>query len=127
MTELSVDYRELEGMVTTVGRHLFGSELDYAWCHLAVQAGRLREIIPLVRNPDLSMVAEMIFYLQKEICTRDVDWLAWEDPFILRRDGAELKHERENDLQETQKRLSYVVPMIETLTSLSRDRGTETL
>ena len=121
------NYRELEGMVTTAGRHLFGRELDYAWCHLAVQAGHLREIIPLVRNPDLSMVAEMIFYLQNEIHTRDVDWLAWEDPFILHRDGAELKREREYDLQETRKRLSYVVPMIETLTRLSLDGGTETL
>ena len=49
--------------------------------------------MPLVKNPDLSMVAEMIFYLQDHIQTRDVDWLAWEDPFILSRDAAELKHD----------------------------------
>jgi len=48
-----------------------------------------------------------------------VDWLAWEDPMILSRDAAELKRERENSLDETQKRLSYVLPMIETLTRLS--------
>ena len=113
------NYRELEGLVTTVGRNLFGRELDYAWCHIAVSAGQLREIMPFVKNPDLSMVAEMIFYLQGSIQTRDVDWLAWEDPFILGRDPAELKYERENSLHETHKRLSYTVPMIETLTRLS--------
>jgi hypothetical protein len=121
------NYRDLEGMVTTVGRHLFGRELDYAWCHIAVQAGQLRKVIPLVRNPDLSMVAEMIFYLQKAIHTRDVDWLAWEDPFILNRDATGLKYERENNRQEMQKRLSYVLPMIDTLSRLSRNGSTGTL
>ena len=114
------NYRELEGIVTTVGYHLFGRELDYAWCHIVVRAGQLREIIPLVKNPDLSIVAEMIFYLQDHIQTHDVDWLAWEDPFILGRDAAKLKHERENSFNETYKRLSYVIPMIETLNRLSQ-------
>ena len=113
------NYRELEGIVTTVGRNLFGKELDYAWCHIAVGAGQLREVMPLVKNQGLSMVAEMIFYLQDEIKTRAVDWLAWEDAFILSRDPLELKHERENSLSETRKRLSYVLPMIDTLTRLS--------
>jgi hypothetical protein len=115
------NYRELEGMVTTVGRNLFGRDLDYAWCHIAVRAGELREIMPLVKNPDLSMVAEMIFYLQKNIRTREVDWLAWEDPFLLSRDPTELKLERENSIAETNKRLNYVIPMIETLTRLSKN------
>jgi len=113
------NYRDLEGIVTTVGRNLFGRELDYAWCHIVVRAGQLREIMPLVKNPDLSMVAEMIFYLQSDIRTRDVDWLAWEDPFIFSRDATELKRERESSLDETRKRLKYAVPMIETLTRLS--------
>ena len=113
------NYRDLEGIVTKVGLNLFGKELDFAWCHIAVLAGQLREIMPLVKNPDLSMVAEMIFYLREEVKTRDADWLAWEDPFVLSRDVNELKSERENSLQETKKRLRYVLPMIETLTSLS--------
>ena len=113
------NYRDIEGIVTTVGHNLFGRELDYAWCHIVLRAGELREIMPLVKNPDLSMVAEMIFYLQDNIQTRDVDWLAWEDPFILTREATELKHERENSLEEIHKRLSYAAPMIETLTRLS--------
>jgi hypothetical protein len=115
------NYRQLEGIVTVVGSNLFGRELDYAWCHIAVPAGLLREILPSVRNPDLSMVAEMIYYMRDEIHTRAVDWLAWEDPFILAQDASELKQERENSLEETNKRLRYVLPMIETLTRLSKN------
>jgi hypothetical protein len=114
------NYREIEGMVTTVGRHLFGQELDYAWCHLVVRAGELCDVMPLVKEPGLSMVAEMIYYLQSSIQTRDVDWLSWEDPFILQREAAELKQERENSLEETHRRLSYALPMIQRLTMLSR-------
>jgi hypothetical protein len=114
------NYRDIEGIVTTVGRNLFGRDLDYAWCHIVVRAGQLREIMPFVKNPDLSMVTEMIFYLQENIQTRNVDWLAWEDPFVLGREASELKCERENSLEETHKRLSYAVPMIETLTRLSK-------
>jgi hypothetical protein len=115
------NYRELEGIVTTVGKNLFGKELDYGWCHIAVQTKQLREVMSLIKNPDLSMVAEMIFYMQEDIKTCDVDWLSWEDPFIFRRAANELKRERENSLAETNKRLRYVLPMIETLTRLSRN------
>jgi len=113
------NYRELEGMVTRVGQYLFSRELDYAWCHIVVRAGQLGEIMPQVKNPDLSMVAEMIFYLQDKIRTREVDWLAWEDPFILSQDPTGLKRERENSPEETKKRLRYVLPMIDTLVRLS--------
>jgi hypothetical protein len=115
------NYRELEGLVTTVGKYLFGQELDYAWCHIVARAGQLRKIMPLVKNPDLSVVAEMIFYLQDEIQTHAVDWLAWEDPFIFNCPDNELKLEREQSFVETQKRLRYVLPMIETLTRLSQN------
>jgi len=115
------NYRELEGLVTSVGKNLFGKELDYGWCHIVVRAWQLREIMPLVKNPDLSMVAEMIYYLQADIKTRAVDWLAWEDPFIFERDATELKYERENSLVETNKRLKYILPMLETLTRLSNN------
>ena len=116
------NYRQLEGIVTTVGKNLFGKELDYGWCHIVVKARQLREVMPLVKNPDLSMVAEMIFHMQDNIKTRAVDWLAWEDPFILNRDAGDLKREREGSLDETNKRLNYVLPMLETLTRLSMNR-----
>jgi hypothetical protein len=114
------NYRDIENIISVVGLHLFGRELDYAWCHIVVSAGQLRTIMPSARNPDLSMVAEMVYYLQDHIHTRDVDWLAWEDPFVLSRPASELRHERENSLAETQKRLSYILPMAETLNRLAR-------
>ena len=113
------NYRDIEGMVTTVGRHLFGVELDYAWCHLVVPARQLRKIIPLVKLPNISMVAEMVYHMQADIHTREVDWLAWEDPFILQRDAADLKRERETSVEETRRRLAYALPMIEFLAKQS--------
>jgi hypothetical protein len=109
------NYYEIESFVTTIGKILFGRSLDYAWCHIVVQASRLKEIMPQVRNRDLSMVTEMILQLQSDIKTQDVDWLAWEDPFILSRDPEELRREREKSPAETQKRLAYAMPMVETM------------
>jgi hypothetical protein len=115
------NYRDIEGMVTTAGRHLFGKNMDYAWCHLVATAADLRRVIPLTTHPGISMVAEIVYYLQENIHTKDVDWLAWEDPFIFGRDAAELKRERENSVEESQKRLAYTLPMIEFLTKQSKD------
>jgi hypothetical protein len=114
-------YRELEALVTTVGKNLFGRELDYAWCYLVLPAERLRKIALLVEHPGISMVAEIVYYVQEEVKTREVDWLAWEDPFIFGREDDELKQERENNLAETKKRLNYVVPMIDMLTKHSKN------
>jgi hypothetical protein len=109
------NYYEIENFVTTIGKILFGKSLDYAWCHLVVRASQLIKILPQVRKPDLSMVSEMILFLQPEIKTWEVDWLAWEDPYVLERDPEELKSERENCPEETQKRLAYAMPMVENL------------
>lgn len=109
------NYRELEGLLTTAGRLLFGESLDFAWCHLAVGAGQLREIMPRVRNPDLSMLAEMVLLLRGTLRTQEVDWLAWEDPFIEARPAGALKREREASRAELHKRLGYVVPSLQLL------------
>lgn len=71
--------------------------------------------MPRVTHPGLSMVAEMVLHTQHHIQTREVDWLAWEDPFIHRRDAAELKSERENSVREYEVRLSYCLPMVDAL------------
>jgi hypothetical protein len=115
------NYFELESFVTRVGQTLFSKTLDYGWCHFVIQAGQLREVMPLIKKHDLSMVAEMVLRVQTDVKTREVDWLAWEDPFILGRDAGELKRERENSLAETQKRLSYVLPMVKLLTKFAMD------
>jgi hypothetical protein len=108
-------YRELEGLLTTAGRLLFGQALDFAWCHLVARAGQLREIMPRVRNPDLSMLAEMALLLRGTLRTQEVDWLAWEDPFIEARPADALKRERETSRSELRKRLGYVIPSLQLL------------
>ena len=115
------NYLALESFVTRIGETLFGKSLDYAWCHLALRAGLLGEIIPHVQNHDISMVAEIVLLIQDHnIHTREVDWLSWEDPFLFSRDPIELKREREANPQEVQKRLSYVLPMVEALARFSK-------
>lgn len=101
------NYRDIESMITRAGEWLFHKTLDFAWCHLAVQAGLLAEILPRTRLPDLSMVTEIILEMLPQVKTKDVDWLAWEDPFILGCDPQELKAARENDPSEARKRLAY--------------------
>ena len=115
------NYLALESFVTRIGETLFGKSLDYAWCHFALQAGLLAEITPHIQNHDLSMVAEIVLLTQdRNLRTREVDWLSWEDPFLFSRDPVEFKREREANPQEVQKRLSYVLPMVEALVRFSK-------
>jgi len=116
------NYFEIESFMTRIGQTLFGKLLDYGWCHFVIQAEQLRMLMPLIKRHDMSIVAEMILHVQSDVKTREVDWLAWEDPFILGRDADELKRDRENSLAETQKRLSYVLPIVELLTKFFRNR-----
>lgn len=115
------NYARLEGFVTKIGEQLFGKTLDYGWCHIVVRAGELREVMPKVTQAGLSMVAEVVLHMQHHIHTREVDWLAWEDPFLAGRDPLEMKAEREQSVDEYEKRLSYCLPMIEALTKFALD------
>jgi hypothetical protein len=108
-------YRVLEGAVSTAGQALLGCTLDFAWCYLALTAAQLHAALAGVTRPDISMVAEMLLPLRHDIGTRDVDWLAWEDPFILGRDAEELRRERELSAADARKRLGYVIPMLQIL------------
>jgi len=114
------NYYELEQMVTRVGELLGQPSLDFAWCHLAIQAHQLRAILPQIKKQDLSMMAELVLNLKAKIQTQAVDWLAWEDPFIVGRDGAQFKREREQSVAETRKRLAYVIPMLQLLEEATR-------
>lgn len=112
-------YRKLEQMVSTAGEMLLGKWLDFAWAHIAVQAGRLSQALNRTRRDDWSFVAELVLRLEPGVKTLDVDWLAWEDPFILGVDAERLRQERENDPAETRFRMSYVAGMLELLSEES--------
>jgi hypothetical protein len=109
------NYRELEQMVTRVGELLFNRSLDFAWCHLVVQAGQLQALAPYIKKRDLSMLAEFVLLLRDELRTQAVDWLAWEKPFTEGREPQQFKQQQEHSLAETQKRLNYVIPMLQLL------------
>lgn len=109
------NYQAVEAMLTTVGEGYFGRTLDFAWCHLVVEAGQLRAILPQVKRHDLAILAELVLCQIETIHTRDVDWLAWEDPFTLGQAAEQLKTEREQSPAETQKRVNYVLAMLQTM------------
>jgi len=107
------NYRELEQLVTKVGKILFGKELEFAWCHLVIKVEQLQRILPLLINRDLSIIAEMILLLINDINTKQVDWLAWEDPYIFSCNLKYIKNCKEKSKGEVRKRLSYVIPMLQ--------------
>lgn len=117
------NYRRAEARVTLEGERLFGRRLDYAWCHLVLRAGTLRAILPALRRSDISIVAEVVLALRDTLRTVEVDWLAWEDPFILGRDAAALRAEREQSPAEERKRLDYVLPMLDLLHMAAVENG----
>jgi hypothetical protein len=113
------NYADIEGFATKVGKYFFGKTIDFAWCHLVIQASQLADVIPYTNYSDISMVAEMILPIVDIVQTQDVDWLAWEDPFVLSRDADKLKAEREKDPSETQKRLAYTLPIVEAISKFA--------
>src|SRR5262249_16855456 len=112
--------QNIEQFLTYVGELLLGQRLDFAWCHLAVRVSQLQAILPRVHNHDFSILGEMVILLRDKIQTKEVDWLAWEDPFILSPEPIQLKSESEIRQQETRKRLSYAIPILDLLYSLDK-------
>ena len=109
------NYREFEQMIRRTGEWLLGESWDFAWCYMVIQAKQLQALIPNVMRDDISFIAELVVLQRDRLHTREVDWLAWEDPFILNRDPQELKQEREQSEAECLKRLDYVSGMLDVL------------
>ena len=114
------NYYECEMMDTHAGELLFGRTLDFCWCHCAATASQLRPVLRHIHSHDFGVQAELALLLRGQLTTRQVDWLSWEDPFLLGRDPQELKAERENSLEETRKRLGYVIPIMQVLLEYSK-------
>ncbi len=116
------NYHEVEKFITSIGELVLGKTLDFAWCHFVVQAVWLRRIISQVQNSDMSMMADLILLCKGNINTQDVDWLEWEDPFFSTYEASQLKQLREDSLEETQKRLSYAIPMVQRIIERTSQR-----
>ena len=109
------NYWAIESMATALGKILYGKELDFFWCDFAARAGILKKIAEKVKTPDFRILAELIFPIKDELVIKKVDWLEWEDPFVLGREPAGFKKEREESAEEGQKRMKYVMATIEWL------------
>ncbi|MGI5826368.1 MAG: hypothetical protein ACOX50_03060 [Patescibacteria group bacterium] len=105
--------------MTRLGEILFNKSLDFAWCHMVVRANLLEKILPKYQYHDMTIFGETALYLKDYLVTKDVDWLSWEDPFIFDKDQKTFKEEREQNPQENEKRLSYVLPIIQFLLKYS--------
>jgi hypothetical protein len=114
------NYYDCERMPTQAGELLFGRSLDFCWCHLAATAGQLAPVLPRIRSHDFGAQAELALYLMDRLTTREVAWLAWEDPSLEGRDAGGLKREREASAEETRKRLGYVVPILKLIRDYKR-------
>lgn len=109
------NYRDIEHLAIKAGEILFNQSLDFVWCHLVIQAQQLEEILPRIKNHDYIIFPEIVLLLKDQLKTKDVDWLAWEDPFIFSRDLGQMKEEWENSRSEYRKRLAYTIPILQLL------------
>jgi hypothetical protein len=109
------NYREIEHLAIKLGEFLFGKYIDVAWSHLVIQASQLQAILPYLKSRDFGILAEVVLLLKETLITKDVDWLSWEDPFIYSRSSEELMWERDNSIEETQKRLRWLKPIMQVL------------
>lgn len=107
------NYRELEHMLIRVGELIFGRYLDFAWSYLAARASLLAQVLPQVTSRDFGILVELVLLLEDRLLTREVDWLAWEDPFILGREADELRRQRDSSREETLKRLRGLLPFFQ--------------
>jgi hypothetical protein len=114
------NYYDCEMMATRAGELLFGLSLDYCWCHCAAAASQLKPLLAKIRSHDFGAQAEITLLLRQTLTIRQVDWLTWEDPFFEGRDPLELKREREASLVENQKRLGYVIPIMQVMLQYSK-------
>jgi hypothetical protein len=104
------NYREIEGLVARVGELLYNQTYDFGWSYLVLQAADLAWVLPQLNSRDFGVLIEVLLLLRPRLLTHQVDWLAWEDPFILGRDADELRAERSHSHPETVKRLRGLLP-----------------
>ena len=109
------NYREIEQFIVHVGEMLFQRYIDFAWSYMVMDAATLADLQPHITSDGFSLLTKILLQLDGKFMTKDVDWLSWEDPFILDRDADELRRERETSLEECEKRLSYTLPNLQLL------------
>jgi hypothetical protein len=109
------NYREIESWAIRAGQMIFGRYLDFAWSYFVIPARDLAAVLPRLHHRDFKILVQMVLLTLPTLQTKDVDWLAWEDPYILGMDADDLRQRRETDPQETHKRLRGLTPIMQPL------------
>lgn len=109
------NYRQIEHLVIDAGKLLFKRYYDFAWSYFVLTAKQLAHLLPHIQSRDFGLLIEIVLLLRPQLETKEVDWLAWEDPFLLGRNAAELRYKRETSESETQKRLRGSLPFFQHL------------
>ena len=115
------NYRIIEHYAIDTGKMLFNQTYDFACSHFAMQSHLLASLLPHIHGHDFRILLEIILLVRDQLLTKNVDWLEWEDPFVLGRDPQELRQERDASPYETYRRLQYVVPFLQMLYELIPD------
>jgi hypothetical protein len=108
-------YRIIEHYAIDTGKLLFNKYYDFACSHFAMPAKTLQNVIPGIKGHGFDILLEIILAVREQLITKDVDWLEWEDPFVLQVDAETLRKQRDNDPQEYKKRLVYIIPFLQIL------------
>lgn len=109
------NYREIESWAIRAGEMIFGRRIDFAWSYFVIPARDLAAALPHIHHRDFRILVEIILQVLPTLQTREVDWLTWEDPYILGIDADTLRRRRESDPAETQKRLRGLTPLMQPL------------
>jgi hypothetical protein len=120
------NYYLAEKLLSDFSNLLFKKNLDFVWCQMSVKAFELRKIVQLLKShgfSDLRLHAYLLYLLKDIVTLKEVDWLDWEDPYVLNIDPSKLRHEKENSIEETKKRLSYVSQIMGMLIDLEKGVG----
>jgi len=113
------NYRQIEHMLIKVGEMLFDDYFEFAWSYIVMRVDQLADLLPNIKSHDFGLLIEIILMLREILAKKKVDWLSWEDPYILGRDADELRQERESSQIETKKRLRGVLPFFEHFLSVT--------
>ncbi len=113
------NYREMEQMVSRTFQWLSGTFVELSPAALVLSRRAAHTILGQSQSASYDIWGEWVLLAMRNgipVTTRQVDWLAWEDPYWEGADPADLKRAREASQEETLKRIRMNVPILMMLT-----------
>ena len=113
------NYRNVEQMVTQIGQLLWGICIEWTPGALLLSQSTVQMLLEHSISPSFAVWSEWILLAmtQQILLTRkQVDWLAWEDPYWEHIEAQTLKHRRETSQEETRKRIAWNTSILQLFT-----------